>query len=74
MMQEEVVVGISVHDWHIRIERTTIHGFTALLSNRLGIRVTTQRVASHCARGSRFARCHSTLCGTPAWLGLYPIA
>ena len=72
--QQEVVVGVSVHDWDIGIERTTIHGFRALLSIRLFLRVTTRRVASHCARGSRFACCHSTFCGTFGWLGLYPIA
>ena len=53
---------------------TTIHGFRALLSNRLRVRVTTGRVATHCARGSRFACCHSASCGTSAWLGLFPIA
>ena len=74
MVQEEVVVGISVHDWHIRIKRTTIHGFKALLSSRLRAQITTGRAASHCARGSRFARCHSTLCGTSAWLALFPLA
>ena len=61
-------------NWHVSIERTTIHGFRAWFSIRLGIRVTTGRVATHCARGSRFVHCHSTFCGTSAWLGLYPIA
>ena len=73
-VEKKDVVGVSVHDWHIRIERTTIHGFRALFSSGFVICVTTRRVATHCARGSRFARCHSTLCGTSAWLGLYPIA
>ena len=72
--QQEVVVGVSVHDWDIGIERTTIHGFRALFSSRLGIGVTTGRVATHCARGSRFARCHPTSFGTSASLGLFPIA
>ena len=74
MVQEEEAVGISVHDWHIRIERTTIIGFRTLLSIGLFLIVTTRRVASHRARGSRFARCHSTFCGTSGWLGLFPIA
>ena len=74
MVQEEVVVGISIHNWHVRIERTTSLGSRAVLSIGLGIRVTTGRAASHCTRGSRFARCHSTFCGTPAWLGLFPLA
>ena len=74
VQEEEVVVGISVHGWHIRIERTTIIGFRALLSNRLRAQITTGRAASHCARGSRFARYHSTFCGTSAWLGLFPLA
>ena len=74
MVQGEEVVGISVHDWHIRIKRTTIHGFKALLSSRLRAQVTTGRAASHCARGSRFARWHSASFGTSARLGLYPFA
>ena len=75
-MQAEgkVVVAVSVHDWHIRIKRTTIHGFKALLSSRLRVRVTTRGAAGHCAWGSRFARCHSTFCGTSARLDLFPIA
>ena len=32
--------------------RTTIHGFGALFSSRLGIRITIIRAANHCARGS----------------------
>ena len=67
--QSLFMIGISVPS-----VRTTIHGFRALLSSRLRAQVTTVRAASHCARGSRFARCHSTLCGTSAWLGLHPIA
>ena len=74
IVQEEEAVEVSVHDWHVSIERTTIHGFRALLSSRLGTRVATRRVASHCARGSGFARCHSTFFGTSAWLSLFPIA
>ena len=74
MVQKKEAAGVSVHDWHVSIERTTIHGFRAFLVSRLRIRVTTGRVATHCARGSRFARCHSASCGTSAWLGLYPIA
>ena len=69
MVQEE-----EKYDWHIRIERTTIIGFRALLSSRLRVRVTTGRAASHCARGSGFARCHSASCGTSGWLALFPIA
>ena len=53
---------------------TTSLGFRALLSIRLDTRVATRRVASHRARGSRFARCNSTLRGTSAWLGLFPLA
>ena len=67
--QSLFMIGISVPS-----VRTTIHGFRALLSNRLRVRVTTGRVATHCARGSRFACSHSTFCGTSAWLGLFPIA
>ena len=67
-------VGVSVQKWHTTVKRTAIHGFRALFSSGLGIRVTTRRVASHCARCSRFARGHSTLCGTSAWLGLFPLA
>ena len=52
MAQTKVVVGVSVHDWYIRIERTTLHGFRAWFSLGLGIRVTTRRVASRLARGS----------------------
>ena len=63
MVQEE-----EKYDWHIRIERTTIIGFGALLSIGLGIRVTTLGVTFHLARGSGFALCHSTFCGTSAWL------
>ena len=74
MVQEEVAVGISVYDWHIRIERTTIIGFRALLSIGFFLLVTTGRAAGHCTRVSRFARCHSTFCGTSGWLGLCPIA
>ena len=74
MVQEEEAVGISVYDWHIPIERTTSLGFRALLSIGLFLIVTTQRVASHRARGSRCARCHSTFRGTSAWLGLFPRA
>ena len=74
MVQTKEVAGVSVQDYHICIERTTIIGFRALLSSRLGIRVTTRSAASHRTRGSRFARCHSTFCGTSAWLGLFPIA
>ena len=72
--KKEVVMGVSVQNWHTSTERTTLHGFKALFSSRLGVRITTRRAASHCALGSRFARCHSTFCGTPAWLGLFPIA
>ena len=53
VQEEEEVVGVSVHNWHIRIKRTTLHGFRALLSIGLGIRVAIQRVANHLARGSR---------------------
>ena len=74
MVQEEEAVGISVYGWHIRIERTTIHGFRTLLSSRLRVQITTGRAASHRARDSRFARCHSTFCSTFGWLGLFPIA
>ena len=74
MVQKEEAVGVSVHDWHTATKRTTIHGFRALLSSRLRIKVTTGRVASHCARRSGFARCHSAFCGTTGWLGLFPIA
>ena len=63
-----------VQHCHTSTERTTIHGFRALLSSRLGVRITTGRVASDYARGSRFARCHSASFGTSAWLGLFPIA
>ena len=65
---------MTVHDWHTGTKRTTSLGSRALLSIGLGIRVTTGRAASHRARGSRFARGHSTFCGTSAWLGLFPIA
>ena len=58
----------------LSIKRTTIHGFKALLSSRLRAQITTGRAASHCARGSRFACCHSTLCGTSTWLALFPLA
>ena len=74
MVQQEEAVGVSVHDWDIGTKRTTIHSFRALLSIGLVLRVTTRRVTSHVTRGSRFARCHSTSCGTFGWLGLYPIA
>ena len=67
--QSLFMIGISVPS-----VRTTIHGFRALLSIGLGVRVTTGRVATHCARGSRFACSHSTLCGTSARLSLFPLA
>ena len=72
--EDQAMVKVPVQNWHCGTKRTTIHGFRALLSIGLGIRVTTVRAASHCARGSRFARSHSTLCGTSAWLGSFPIA
>ena len=74
MVQEEEAMGISVHDWHIRIERTTVIGFRTLLSSRLRVQITTRSAASYRARDSRFARCHSTFCSTFGWLGLFPIA
>ena len=57
--------------WH---QRTTIHGFGAWLWIRLLVRVTTRRVASHCARHPRFAFCNSTFCGTTDWQTLDPLA
>ena len=72
--EEEARVGISAHDWRVRIEHTTIHGFRALLSIGLGIRVTTRGAASHCALDSRFTGCHSAFFGTATWITLYPIA
>ena len=73
--QKEVGVGsLCVQYWHTSTERTTLHSFRALLSSRLSIRVTTRRAASHCARGSGFARCHATSFGTSARLVLFPIA
>ena len=71
---EEAVMGVSVYDWHTSTKRTTIHCFRALLSSRLGVRVTTRRAASHCALGSRFARCHSTFGGASGWLSSHPRA
>ena len=73
---EEIGWGgsLRVHNWHVSIERTTVHGFGALLSIELGSRVATRRAASHCALRSRVTRCHSTCFGTPAWLAWYPIA
>ena len=72
--EDEAMVQGPVQNWHCGIKRTTIHGFKALFSNRLRFRVTTGRVATHCARGSRFACPHSTLCGTSAGISLYPNA
>ena len=74
MVQEEVVCELLFTIGITATKRTTILGCRALFSIGLGIRVTTGRAASHCARGSRFARCHSTFCGTSAWFGLFPIA
>ena len=32
----------------VSMERTTIHGFRALLSSRLRVQITTRRAATHC--------------------------
>ena len=61
-------------NWHVSIKRTAIHGFRALFLIRLGTRVTTGRVAAHCARGSRSACCNSASGGAAGWLTLHPVA
>ena len=69
--------GVSVCLFTIGItgtKRTTLHGFRAFLSIGLGVRVTTRRAATHCARGSRFACSHSAFSGTSSWPTLHPIA
>ena len=58
----------------VRATAYAICGFGAFFLTRLGVRVTTRRGATHCARGSRFARCHSTFCDTSSRLSLYPSA
>ena len=52
MVQQEEAVKVSVHDYHIRIERTTIIGCRAFFSIGLFLIVTTRRIAFHLARGS----------------------